>query len=438
MSKLLSIAFAEYRQVVFTKSFIISLLFPIIIYGGMFVVTALFGDKVDIRDRELLVVDRTNILGEFLLEASMDYNRGEDVVDNEGKQIGPRFLVEMYEGDIPPDNETLMLELSDRVREDEIFAFLIIGEDYLSIEAGDNDYIHYYSDSPTFTRLPDWASRELRDQVETIRFRERGYDQREINQITSHNRLERFKLAQRDADGNVIQPDEENRIAAFLIPFGILMLIFISIQMTTPVLLNSVIEEKMRRIAEVLLASVSPFQLLMGKLLGGVGVGLTFSATYMLSLALSLRYFERANWIAEGAYGWFFIFALVGMLSFGALFAAVSAASQDLKDTQNFAGVIILLLVIPLAFSIVVVEVPDGPLATVVSFIPPISVMTMMTRVAIPPGPEMWQVLLSLGLNVVFAIFAVWAASRIFRIGILSQGKTPEWKELIRWVFRRE
>ncbi|MEY3001074.1 MAG: hypothetical protein RL648_1288 [Verrucomicrobiota bacterium] len=226
-------------------------------------------------------------------------------------------------------------------------------------------------------------------------------------------------------------------MASFLIPFGLVMLIFISIQMTTPVLLNSVIEEKMQRIAEVLLSSLTPYQLLMGKLMAGVGVGLTFSAVYVFTLSLSLRYLEKMDWVPEGTFLWFFAFLLMGMFSFGSLFAGVSAGCQDLKDSQNFAGTLVVILVIPMMLSLVSIESPDGPFAVTLSLIPPFSILTMVMRIAIPPGPPEWQVVLSLGLNMIFTLAVVWASSRIFRIGILSQGKTPTWRELARWIWQR-
>lgn len=436
MRKILAVAKSEYMQVVLTKSFLLSLLFPLLIYGGMFGASILFGDKADLRDRTLVVADRSGLLTERLIEANEERNRS-DAVEKDGKQVGPRFILEPYAGAHLESTQDLLIELSDRVRSGAAFAFAIIGADYVDVEGGDDDRLHYYSDSPTFTRLPDWLARTTRELVEEIRFREAGYDQREINLLTSHNRLERFSLAEVDEEGNLVDPKEENRLAAVFIPFGLVMLIFVSIQMTTPVLLNSVIEEKMQRIAEVLLSSVTPFQLLFGKLIAGVGAGLSFSAVYILSLALILRFFEKLEWVPQGTFVWFFIFLLMGMLAFGSLFAGVSSGCQDLKDSQNFAGTIVLLLLVPMMLSLVAVESPDGPLAVTLSLVPPFSILAMVTRIAIPPGPPEWQVYLSLGLNIVFTFIVVWASSRIFRIGILSQGKTPSWRELLRWIFQR-
>lgn len=439
MRKILSVAFTEFRQVVLTVSFLMSLLLPLVLYGGMFAFGYFLGDKTDLRDRELVVVDRTGQLTEALTEANRKRDRSDDVM-RDGKQVGPKFIVSAYApseaADELPADRDLLVELSSRVRDGEIFAFVIIGPGFVDPQAADGDYLHYFSDSPTFSRLPDWISQTLRDRVEEVRFADASLDRRAINHLLSHNSLERFSLAVVDSSGNIVEPKEDNRLAVFLVPMGLIMLLFISIQMTTPVLLNSVIEEKMQRISEVLLSSVTPFQLLMGKLLAGVGVGLTFSATYLLTLSMVLGYFEKSSWIPDGTFMWFFLFLITGMLSFGSLFAGLSSACQDLKDSQNFAGTVVVILLIPFFMAIVMIESPDSPFATTASMIPPLSVMIMMLRVSVPPGPPDWQILLSLGLNFIFCLAVVWASARIFRIGILSQGKTPSWREIFRWIWR--
>lgn len=436
MRKIFAVAGAEYRSVVLTKSFLFSLLIPFLLYGGMILAGIFLGDKTDLQDRVIVLVDRTGELVEPLKQANSERNRGSSVM-KDGRQVGPRFIIESYGAQQFPDKNQLLVELSDQVRSEEIFAFAIIGEDYRDPEGGDNDYLHYYSNSPTFSRLPDWLSRTIRDIVEQFRFADAGYDQKEISLLTSHNQIERFNLAELDEEGNLIEPEEESQIAALLIPVGLVLLLFISIQMSTPVLLNSVIEEKMQRIAEVLLSSVTPLQLLWGKLVAGVGVGLTFSAVYLVSLSFSLRYFEKLQWVPAGTYIWFFVFLLVGLLTFGSLFAGLSSVCQDIKDSQNFAGTIIIVLVIPMMLTMVTIEAPNGPLATTLSMIPPFSVMTMLGRLAVPPGPPDWQVYFALAINIVFTMFVVWGSSRLFRIGILSQGKTPTWKEIFRWIFQR-
>src|SRR5690606_5730494 len=130
------------------------LLVPMFAYGGMFLATVLLGHKVDLRDRVLVVVDRTGQLSDSLDAATQRRNGSEAVMRN-GSQAGPRFVIEHYAGLPLPDNRQLLAELSGRVRTGEAFAFAIIGEDYLSVDGGRDDYMRYYSDSPTFNRLPD-------------------------------------------------------------------------------------------------------------------------------------------------------------------------------------------------------------------------------------------------------------------------------------------
>lgn len=436
MKKIFAVAVNEYRQVVFTYSFLISLLLPLAIYGGMFAFGYFFGDRTDLRDRPIVVIDRTEKLFDGIVAANRERDRSSEVMRN-NRQVGPRWIIQSYPGTSLPDNRDLLIELSDQVRTGELFAFAIIGPDTLDPAGSDQNYLRYFSDSPTFDRLPNWLERTVRNLVEEHRFEQAGINRREINILLSHSAIERFNLAMVDADGNIVDPREDNRLAVFVLPLGLLFLIFMSIQMTSPILLNSVIEEKMQRIAEVLLACVSPFQLLTGKLLAGVGVGLTFSATYLISLVLTLRYFEKMEWIQPGIFLYFFIFLILGMLTFGSLYAGFSSACQDLKDSQNFIGPLIMLLVIPLLLAMVAIESPDGPLSVAISLIPPFSVLGMMLRVAIPPGPPDWQIWLSIFLNCAFAFFAIWLSARIFRIGILAQGKTPTVRELLRWVLQR-
>lgn len=435
MSKILTVAWNEYRHVVFTKSFLIGLFLPVIIYGGMIAIIAFVGGTTDLKDRKLLVVDQTGTLYPILEDKVVDYNRSDRVFDDKGKQVGPQFAVELVDpGNTPL--EDLQIELSDKVRKEEAFAFGIIGADYLDIDGGEADFLSYYSNAPTFSALPNWFNDTLRKEVETRRFAALGMDPRAVDRATSHAKLDRFNLAERGSDGEVVKPKEENELFSFLVPMASVMLIFFGVQMATPVLLNSVIEEKMQRIVEVLLSSVSAGQLLWGKLIAGVSIGMTFSGVYSVTSVVALAKFGREDYLPAEFLPFFFLFLLVAMLTYGALFAAISSACQDLKDSQNMAGVVMIMLVIPMILGVSLIHSPESVLASVLSFIPPFSPMIMTLRLAIPPGPEPWEPIVAVLINLVFAAVVIWGASRVFRIGILAQGKTPSWRELIRWAWR--
>ena len=161
MRKILAVATSEYRQVVLTKSFLLSLLFPFIIYGGVFLVGALVGDQTDLRDRVIVIADRTGKIIDGLQQENEGRDRSESVMQ-EGKQTGPRFIIKSYRGENLGTTKQLLVELSEQVREGDSFAFALIGEDYLEVDGGPDDLLQYYSNSPTFERLPNWISRTTR------------------------------------------------------------------------------------------------------------------------------------------------------------------------------------------------------------------------------------------------------------------------------------
>ncbi|MEY3001073.1 MAG: hypothetical protein RL648_1287 [Verrucomicrobiota bacterium] len=188
MRKILAVASNEYRQVVLTKSFLFSLILPLVLYGGMFLASYFFGDQTDLRDRRVMIVDRTGLLFEGMLEANAKRDTSPAVL-SDGKQVGPKFTLEGYTGPADIGRKQVLVDLSEAVRDGRIFAFLYIGKDYVRVEGGEDDRLDYYSDSPTFSRLPDWLASEITALVEQHRFREAGYDQRQINLLTSHNKL---------------------------------------------------------------------------------------------------------------------------------------------------------------------------------------------------------------------------------------------------------
>ncbi|MCC5808535.1 MAG: ABC transporter permease [Opitutales bacterium] len=434
--KITTVALEEYRRVVVTKSFLIGLLIPIVIYGGMAVAMVWMGDKADLEDRRVAVLDHTGALAEPLEEAARRRNAGSSVY-RDGRQVAPKFYIETV---APRDgvSDDHLVELADRVRAEEIFAVLEIGPAYVE-RAGrrGEDYLRYFSDRPTEVDLPGWLRREVENATERFRFAAAGLDEREVRAMLSHPSIERKRLPERGEDGQVRFRDDLTELA-FFVPLGVVLLMFFSIQMTTPILLNSVIEEKMYRISEVLLSNLTPFQLFAGKLLGGMLVGVTFSIAYLVSLGLSLRYFDAAGYAQPGLYVGFIVFLLLGLLAFGAMFGGVSAACQDLKDAQNFAGAVVIVLVAPMILAVVMIQAPDSGVAVALSMIPPFSPMMMTMRLAIPPVPPLWQLSTAVAANLAFGWLCVWLASRVFRIGILSTGKTPGFRELLRWMFRDE
>jgi ABC-2 type transport system permease protein len=121
---------------------------------------------------------------------------------------------------------------------------------------------------------------------------------------------------------------------------------------------------------------------------------------------------------------------------FGSLFVAVGAACTDIKETQSLLMPVMLLATFPLFFLTKIVMEPDGAISTGLSFFPFATPSIMVARLAIPPGAPWWQPVLGVVIVLFTTILCVWIASRIFRVGLLMQGKGATFGELVRWVLK--
>ena len=258
-------------------------------------------------------------------------------------------------------------------------------------------------------------------------------------------------------DGNTSNSQAE---ASMGIGFLSGILIYMFIFMYGTMVMRGVIEEKTSRIVEVIISSVKPFQLMMGKILGVALVGLTqfvlwILLTIIISTVAELAFLD-ANvmatemnssdqsvilaQVAEFTGGInllqiflaFIFYFLAGYLMYSALFAAVGSAVDEEADTQQF----VLPITIPLILSFVLItpimENPDGTLAFWMSMIPFTSPVIMMVR--LPFGVANWELALSIGILIASFIATTWLAGRIYRTGILMYGKKATYKEIWKWL----
>lgn len=432
MRKLLAVAYYEFTQTVLTKTFLVTILLMPVIFGAIGLVTWWTRDGVDIRDRTVVVVDGTGQLIEPLQERAQKRNR-EDIRRG-GRQVRPRFHLEAWP-QATIDAEGLA-DLSERVRDGGIFAILTIGAEVLEREAGDAVQIAYYSDAPTYDALPEWLRTTLGDEIRERRFAAAGLDRGLVNQLNSGRPFERLGLVTRDAVGRVRQAEKEDPIATRVVPALLILILYLASNLSAPMMLTMVIEEKLNRVAEVLMAAVPPFQLMWGKLLATALTGLVFASVYVGGGVVFLLLAERVGLVQPGLLGWFFLFLVLTQVMYGAIFAGIGAACQEMKDAQNF-----IVLTLPLTFGPIlllgpVLEHPTSAFAVVASLIPPFTPTLMLLRIAIPPGPPLWQILLGLMLVVAFTAACVWAAGRIFRVGLLAQGQAPKLGQLLNWILR--
>jgi ABC-2 type transport system permease protein len=201
-------------------------------------------------------------------------------------------------------------------------------------------------------------------------------------------------------------------------------------------LLTTTIEEKSNKVMEVLLAAVSPMQLLGGKIAGYSLVSLVMLVMYGglglagLSAAAMLDLVPLVHLVYLAIY---FVMAYV-MVS--AMMAAVGSAVSDLREAQSLVTPVMMVLIVPLMLWAPIIDNPNGLLATVTGFIPPAIPFVMILRLTAATEPiPVWQTALSIVWGFACAYGMLWVAARIFRVGVLMQGKPPTPKELIRWAF---
>ena len=435
MRKMLLIAWREYSEAVKSKGFVVGIaLAPILMFGGI-AVTALMEGKVDTKDQRFAVVDRSAQLEPAIAEAVAKRNNT-DIRDKEGKQVRPKFVLEF----MPPatDLQFQRLDLSNQVREGKYHAFIELGPEILSADAQkDSGNAGYYSDRAAMDDARFWFNGTLNDIVRSKRMEGAGIDPEELGKVLKPINLEGLGLLAKDVKtGKTTGGTKKGEAEAFLAPFILVMLMYMMVMFGAMPQIHAVMEEKTQRIAEVLLGSVSPFQLMLGKLLGNLGIALTTGIVYIGGGAFAIYRMGVADSVPMHLIPWFFAYLLLAVAMYGAAAIAVGAAVNDAKEAQSLTLPVILPLIIPLFILMPVIKEPNGMLATAVSLFPPCTPLTMLLRQASPGGVPAWQPLVGMVGLVACTLLYVWAAGRVFRIGLLTQGKMPKLTELVKWAIR--
>jgi ABC-2 type transport system permease protein len=295
--------------------------------------------------------------------------------------------------------------------------------------------VRYQSNSPTYDDFRNWARPILEEAVQRERFKQSELDEAAVRAIIRPVPLVVKGLSEKDAaTGAVQEAKDDNQAASILVPAALMILMFMLIMVGGTPAMQGVVEEKMQRIAEMVLGSIPPFELMMGKLLGLMGVSLTLAALYLGGAYWAANHFGFADLVSPRVMAWFIAYLVVAILMYGSLFIAVGAACSDIRDTQTMLWPVMLLAMLPLFVWINVAREPTSTFATAISFVPTATPMLMIIRLAVPPGIPWWQPALGLVLMLATTLACVYAAGRIFRVGILMQGKGASLRDLARWI----
>lgn len=444
MNKIWLIIKREYLNKVKKKSFIIMTFLGPLLFGGLIIGAVLLSTS-DNKSHQVLIVDPKGwvIDQEVAIpkEAGIKRNR---FVDDDQMQ----FFFSQRQVD-----ETAELKSG-------AYSIVVVLD---SLTYQDGKCMLYYESVPSMTAQTRIQG-DLESVLEKWRVKQKGIDYAAYQSI---KQKVQFQMS------NVDKPTEKEEVFQKAgIGFAFAIIIYFFIFMYGVQVMRGVMEEKTNRIVEVIVSSVKPFQLMMGKV---VGIGLVALTQFLMWIILTSSIvifgimFYSDNLVSGAAlvqqqggitsavpqatvenmmnnpamnylYGIpifdllfsFVFFFIGGYLIYASLFAAIGAAVDQEADTQQFMLPVTLPLIFAYLVSAMMISNPDGSIGTIFSIIPLTSPIVMMIKVAI--GAPLWLRLVSMVVLILSFLFFIWLAARIYRVGILMYGKKPTYKELWKWI----
>ncbi len=406
----------EYLQRVRTRSFVISTIALPLLMLALFVVPAFFGARSAMTERSLALVDRTEgVLGprvEARLEAA-------------------GFRVE---GVSPGSPEEEALEA--RLVDEELAGALFLDEGTLATGSAT-----WRGASPPSTLRRVGMQQAVVQSALELRLAE-SEDGPALAALLTGGGVTIERL---DPD----DPDDQERVVGMVAGFAGAFLLYMVLLVYGSMVLRAVLEEKTGRIVEIVLSSMRPSQLMLGKIVGVGAVGLTQLAIWIGfgALVFGTGVPSMLPFLPEGGlpfeireflpgahvFAFFALCFLAGYFLYASLFAAVGAMCSTDEEAQQLQFPVIMLVIIPIVFLMPVLENPTSAMATGLSLFPFFAPILMFARVAAGAAP-LWEAALSVVLMAATLLGTAWVAGRIYRTGILMQGKRPTLPELWRWI----
>ncbi len=308
--------------------------------------------------------------------------------------------------------------------------------------AANHTAIQYWSVNASDFTLRDTIEHAVNTEVRRREYIARGMDSAAIRQVEqTYAPLASFNPKKEKGKEAVSALDSIKQWA----PSGFVYLLWLAIFVIVQMLLNNTIEEKSNRIIEVLLSSVTPGELMMGKLFGIAAIGLTMVGAWMAAL------FGVLSWKAGGASEMagqlllivkgsslvplFSLYFILGYLMYAGFILSIGSVCNTLKEAQSYMSVLTMLMMVPLLTMTYIPKDPNGVVARVLSWIPLYTPFTMMNRAN--ADPPLIDLIGTLVLLLACAALALWMSGKIFRIGILRTGQPPKIIEMLRWATRR-
>ncbi|MGB3380833.1 MAG: ABC transporter permease [Rhodanobacter sp.] len=436
MKKIIAVVRREFVERVRTKAFVISTVLLPVFMVAMVLLPALMMSGGDRTSRVAVVDASTTNLGQRVSQALEAEKIGK------GADAKSRYTVQVFPAggdDLAKVRDGLIAEtgFSSSKKKDGWNGVLVLTDATLS-----TGKLAYYGGNVGSLEAMSKLQRVVSSALTGVRLAKSGVDTALLKEAMKPADMDTTKVTDGKQTG---QSGTESYLIAYFMGFILYIAILIYGQQT----MTSVIEEKTSRIMEVLTSSLTPFQMLLGKVLG---VGLAGLAQMGIwggtALVLSSQRLPLAGMFgmsADAAQSFpipsmppgllvvFLLYFALGFMLYGALYAAIGAMCNTIQETQQYAIFVTVFIIVGFFAVFALIKDPTGPLGVTMSYVPFFAPFTMPVRWSLTSVPPM-ELVLSLTLMVLALLACVWLAARIYRTGILMYGKKPSWGELWRWI----
>lgn len=450
-SKVIAVAWREFRHTALTKGFIIgAVAVPVMMVLVISAIALLMDDKDRTVSGTMAVLDPSGTVApladKLLIAQNKEGDEDEKAVQKQmadvTQQLGspamqaaaqaamaPRINVKV-ENYTDPDKET---ELRQQVRDGKLLALAIVPANILKAQPERiNDQDPQFSmilpgSSPP--RTTQRLERAVANAIVEARVTAAGKDYPTLKALLTRPSAELRNLSAKGEES------KESVAAKMIAPAGFMFLLWIATFTSGNYLLTSTIEEKSSKVMEVLLSAVSPMQLLLGKILGYALVSIVMLVSYGALAMAGLTFASLGGLVQWDMLVYLVIYFVMAYLFVATIMVSVGSAVSDLREAQSLIGPAMIVLTVPLMLWMPISDNPTGWLATICSFIPPAIPFVMILRTtASAENVPMWQILLSMVWGFTCVFIFLWSGAKIFRVGVLMQGKPPTPRELLRWI----
>ncbi len=431
MHKFLIVFKHEYAQVVKKKSFLIGLILtPLIMGFAMF--APLLIDRINAESTEhLAVIDQSNLgLGSKFVENLKEYTLDDTVTAY--YEVDNLFEIDAFESERFNTTKDSILEL---ITNEELKYLIVITPDAVTTDTG--IYVVASNENITSDKRFRW---QLTKVISSKRL-EASEINIPIDSILSMT--QRIDLITKDLKGETVSTQ-----AKIIIAIVFVMMMYMLILINGQMVMRSVIDEKTSRIMEVLVSSVTPFQLMLGKIFGLGAATLTQVAIWILAGYLFTAFNPIQSTAIESIISpililFMVLFFILGFLLYSTLFALLGSIVDTEKEAQNFLMPMVMCLIIPVIISSYIIQDPNSLLVRILSFIPVFTPTTMVLRLnfiipSLPSTsilqPAILESTLALLVLAASVIGTIWLTAKIFRMGILMHGKRATLPEIMKWI----